>query len=89
MSSQENKGIEQRESFYSKDEIRRYLMKNGVPKSRRALKTLIAVGIGGSPDAEVTEEQVDQLGDVKFEVHPQQINVRDGVSGDIIAVIEK
>lgn len=87
MSSKEQ-GSERRAKFFSSREAVGYLLKNGVPKSRRALKALVAVGTG-KPDGEVSQELMDSLSFVNYEVHPQQINVRDKANGKIIASIRK
>ena len=80
---------ERRVKFYTSREVVRYLSKNGVPKSRRASKGLIAIGTTGSLDGEVSQEMMDCLSYVNFEVHPQQINVRDKANGKIIASIRR
>jgi hypothetical protein len=80
---------ERRAEFYTSKEVARYLSKNGVPKSRRASKALFAVGTTGSPDGEVSQELMDCLTFVHFEVHPQQINVRDKANRKIIASIRR
>jgi len=87
MSSKEQ--CEQRVKFYTRKEVVRYLSKNGVPKSRHASKVLIAIGVTGSPDGDVSQESMDCLSYVNFEVHPQQINVRDKANGKIIASIRR
>ncbi len=86
MSKEQDPG--RRVKFYTSKEVSGYLSKNGVPKSRRSWKALIAVG-ATSIDGEVGQEQTDYLGDVRFEVHPQQINVRDKANGKIVASIRR
>ncbi len=88
MSSKEQ-DYERRARFYNSREVVRYLSKNGVPKSRRASKTLIAIGVTGSLDGTVSQKLMDCLSYVYFEVHPQQINVRDKANGKIIASIRR
>lgn len=88
MSSKEQESG-QRVKFYTSREVVRYLSKNGVPKSRRASKALIAIGATGSLDGEVSQELMDCLSYVSFEVHPQQINVRDKANGKITASIRR
>ena len=75
-------------NFYNSREVVRYLSKHGVPKSKRALKALIAIGTG-SIDGKVSQELIECLSNVNFEVHPQQINVRDKANGKIIASIRR
>jgi hypothetical protein len=80
---------ERRVKFFTSREVVKYLSKNGVPKSRNASKALIAVGSTGSPDGEVSQELSNCLSNVHFEVHPQQINIRDSVNGKIISSIRR
>ena len=86
MSSKEQE-FERRAKFYTSREVANHLAKNGVPKSRRATKALIVVGTTGSIDGEVSQEIIDSLSYVNFEVHPQQINIRDKANGKIITLI--
>ena len=88
MSSKE-RDCERRVKFYTSREVARYLSKNGVPKSKRASKALIAIGTTGSLDGKVSQELMDCLSYIYFEVHPQQINVRDKANGKIIASITR
>jgi hypothetical protein len=88
MSSKEQE-CERRAKFYTSREVVRYLSKNGVPKSRRASKALIAIGMTGSIDGDVSQELMNCLSYVNFEVHPQQINVRDKANGKIITSIRR
>ena len=88
MSSKEQE-CERRVKFYTSREVVRYLSKSGVPKSRRTSKALIAVGTTGSRYGEVSQELMDCLSYVNFEVHPQQINVRDKANGKMIASIRR
>ena len=76
--------IERRFRFYRSEEVKKYLKKNGVPKSRRAMKALISASY---PDA--GPEVVESLGHVHFDVHPQQINIRDKTDEKLIISIEK
>jgi len=88
MSSKEQE-CKRRLKFYTSREVVKDLSKNGVPKSRRALKALIAIGATGSLDGEISQELMDCLSYVNFEVHPQQINVRDKANGKIIVSIRR
>ena len=76
--------MERRFRFYRSEEVKKYLKKNGVPKSRRSMKDLISVGYP-DPDAETAES----VGYVHFQVHPQQINIRDRTNEKLIISIEK
>lgn len=88
MSSDEQE-CKRRVKFYKSTKVIRYLSTHGVPKSRRASKALIAVGTTGSLDGEVSQELMDCLSYIWFEVHPQQINVRDKANGKIIVSIRR
>jgi hypothetical protein len=83
------KDCERRVKFYTDREVIKHLSKNGVPKSRTASKALIAIGTTGSIDGKVSKESMDCLSHVIFEMHPQQINVRDKANGKIIASIRR
>jgi len=76
--------IERRFRFYRSEEVKKYLKKNGVPKSRRAMKDFIAASY---PDA--NPEIIESLSHVRFDVHPQQINIRDKTDEKLIIAIEK
>ena len=76
--------IERRFKFYTSEEVKKYLKKNGVPKSRRAMKALI---LSNYPDA--STEIMESLGNVHFAVHPQQINIHDKTDEKLIISIEK
>ena len=88
MSSKEHE-CERRTKFYTNKEVARYLTKNGVPKNKRTSKALITIGTTGSINGEVSQELMDCLGYVNFEVHPQQINVRDKANGKMITSIRR
>ncbi|MDG6905997.1 MAG: hypothetical protein JRN20_09460 [Nitrososphaerota archaeon] len=81
---EEEEEVERRFRFYRSEQVKKYLKKNGVPKSRRAMKALILTNY---PDA--TPEIMESLGHVHFAVHPQQINVHDKSNEKLIISIEK
>lgn len=76
--------IERRSRFYSSDEAKKHLKKYGIPKSKTALKALVSTMF-----QDATPEMVDSVGFVYFQVHPQQINIRDRANGRLIISIEK
>ncbi len=76
--------IERRSRFYRSEEVKKYLKKNGIPKSRSAMRALIATGY---PDP--GPEIIGSLSHVHFQVHPQQINIRDKTNEKLIISIEK
>ncbi|MHB8568003.1 MAG: hypothetical protein ACYC7D_14375 [Nitrososphaerales archaeon] len=76
--------IEKRLRFYRSEEVKKYLKKNGVPKSESAMRDLISVGY---PDP--AAETVESMGYVHFQVHPHQINISDRTNEKLIISIEK
>lgn len=70
-------------------EVQGYVSKHGVPKSRRSLKSLVAFGLFGNSEQDASQDLIDSLGFVYFDMHPQQINVRDKANGKIIAIIRR
>lgn len=81
--------ITQRSEFYMRREVAVHLSKNGAPKSARASKALVAMGMTGNVDGEVNQELLDSLNNVRFEVHPQQINIRDKENGKLIISLKR
>ncbi|MCL4436320.1 MAG: hypothetical protein M1503_03015 [Thaumarchaeota archaeon] len=79
----------QRTEFYNKKEVGAYLLKHGVPRSARASKALVAMGTTGNVDGAVNQELLNSLNNVYFEVHPQQINIRDKANGKLIISLRK
>ena len=88
MLSQEQESA-QRTAFYTKKEVGAYLLKNGVPRSAHASKALVAMGTTGNANGEVNQELLDVLNNVYFEVHLQQINIRDKKNGKLIISLRK
>jgi len=76
--------VEDRFRFYRSEEVKKYLKKNGVPKSKAAMKALIE-SYTPNPDAETVES----LTYVRFAVHPQQINIWDKTGGKLIISLER
>jgi hypothetical protein len=76
--------IDRRFAFYRSKEVEKYLKKNGVPKSKTAMKALVSVNY---PDA--SPEIIESLSHVHFSVHPQQINIRDWANESLIVSMEK
>ena len=77
-----------RVKFYTSKEVTSHLSKNGVPNTKRSWQALIALAATGTK-GEVAQELLDYLRDVRFEVHPQQINVRDTANGNMVASIRR
>ncbi|MDE1766064.1 MAG: hypothetical protein KGI27_07300 [Thaumarchaeota archaeon] len=63
-----------------------FIKKHGVPKTRIAMKNLVAMS-GGRSDAD--DGLVELMGHVYFQVHSQQVNIRDKANGRIIVSIRK
>lgn len=59
-----------------------------MPKSRHAVRSLVALA-NGKAEGLVDGEMVDLFGHVYFQVHPQQINIRDKANGNLIVSIRK
>jgi hypothetical protein len=90
LSQNRDADIAQRAKFYSEPDVARIIMKNGVPKSRKALEIMASEGSGAKDGSSaVTQKLIDCLNFVIFIVHPQQINIRDKATGKIIAVIPR
>ncbi len=90
MSQSRDADIAQRAKFYSEPDVARIIMKNGVPKSRKALEIMASEGSGVKDGSSaITQKLIDCLNFVIFIVHPQQINIRDKATGKIIAVIPR
>ena len=89
LSKEQERESAQRTAFYTKKEVGAYLLKNGVPRSTRASKALVAMGTTGNVDGEVNQELLDTLNKVYFDVHPQQVNIRDKENGKLIISLRK
>jgi len=80
---------DRRVKFYNSVDVARLLSKDGVPKSKLAMISLISKGSSGGSQSRVDPDTFQCLSNVTFAIHPQQINVRDNATGKIIASIEK
>jgi len=82
--SKTEEDIQQRKEFYNNPDVAKHISRDGVPKSKGAMRALISAGgVDSSPDS------FESLSFVVFSVHPQQINVRDKSNGKIIATINR
>ncbi len=77
-----------RVKFYTSKDVSRYLSVNGTPKSKHSWKELIALS-ATRKGGDVSQELSDYLSNVRFEVHPEQINVRDKANGNMVVSIRK
>lgn len=82
--SKSQEEIERRSSFYRSEEVKKFLKKNGVPKSKSQMRALIETRY---PNAD--SETIESVGYVHFDVHPQQINIRDKENDKLIISVEK
>jgi hypothetical protein len=80
--------ILQRQKFYTSEVVDNFLKKHGVPKTRIALGNLAAVA-EGKADSQASGEVVEILGHVYFQVHAQQLNIRDKANGKLIVSIRR
>jgi hypothetical protein len=83
-SEQELAEMKGRRNFYNKREVGKFLLANGVPRTKQQMSSLIALDTAGA----MTDDR-SYLKLVSFEIHPQQINVRDRVNGDLISSIAR
>ena len=77
-----------RVKFYSSKEVSRYLSVNGIPRSKGSWRGLIALS-ATRKGGDVSQELTDYLSDVRFEVHPEQVNVRDNANGNMVVSIRR
>jgi hypothetical protein len=85
-STSEQADIKRRASFYNKRAVAKLISVIGIPRNKQAMLKLLSLD-NADGSAIVTQESYDCLTNVNFAVHPQQINVRDKVNGEIIASI--
>jgi hypothetical protein len=80
--------IQRRNDFYHKKEVTKLLVASGIPTTKREMVKLTALeNTDGSLKA--LQESFECIRNVTFEVHPQQINIRDKTNGQIIVSISK
>ena len=77
-----------RSKFYNSRSVVKYIKTHGVPNSRVAWRDMIASGGSEDLDSEKGLELIACLSKVVFMKHPQQINIMDKSSGEIIATID-
>ena len=78
--------IRSRAEFYTSDIVDNFIKKHGVPKTRIAMQNLVILA-NGKTDA--SKELVELMSHVYFQVHSQQVNIRDKANGKIIISIRK
>ena len=84
MTNEKDQGI--RAEFYTTKLVGKYIKVNGVPRSKKAFKDMVASGSTQKLENEKGAKLIACLGEVLFAKHPQQINVMDKSNGKIIAV---
>ena len=88
MSTSED-NIQRRTKFYNRLDVAKFLSKEGIPKSKKAMSALMLAGGSSASESKVDSPSFDCLNYVVFAVHPQQINIRDKANGMIIATIRR
>lgn len=81
--------IKRRTDFYNKAEVAKYINKEGVPRTKRAVSAMMIAGGSTQDDSQPGSISYNCLNFVIFAVHPQQINIRDKANGAIIASIRR
>jgi hypothetical protein len=76
-----------RSKFYSSQSVAKYIKAVGIPKTRRALRDMVASGSSDDLDSKKGLELISCLGKVVFMKHPQQINIIDKSNGKMIVSI--
>ncbi|MDA4128791.1 MAG: hypothetical protein OK422_05015 [Thaumarchaeota archaeon] len=77
-----------RSKFYNSPSVAKYIKTDGVPKTRRAFRDMVASGSSEDLDSDKGRELIASLGKVVFMKHPQQINIMDKSNGKIIVSID-
>ncbi len=86
-----NEGKEQeiRGKFYNSASFIKYILANGIPRSRHAFRDMVASGTSIKLDSVKGLELIATLGNIVMTMHPQQINVMDRSNGKTIASIRR
>jgi hypothetical protein len=79
-----NEDAERRSAFYKSEEVKKFLKKNGIPRSQISKRALVMTSY---PEADA--ELVESLSYVHYDMHPQQINIRDKRDQKMIISLEK
>lgn len=66
-----NGEVERRSTFYKSEEVKKFLKKNEILKSKISKRALVMTGY---PEA---DPDLESQSYVQYEMHPQQINIRD------------
>jgi hypothetical protein len=76
--------IARRKEFYNRPDVAKFLSKQGVPKSKKAMRELLSTG-----NSKLDQKSIDCLMQVSFAVHPQQINIRELTNLEMIVSIRR
>ncbi len=76
--------ISRRKEFYNRPDVVKFLSKQGVPKSKKAMMDMLSTG-----DPKLDQKSIDCLMRVSFAVHPQQINIRELTNMEMIVSIRR
>ena len=68
--------IRQRREFYTSESVDNFIKKHGVPKTRIAMKNLVAIA-NGKNENQVDGEAVNLFGGDDFQIHSQIIKIRE------------
>lgn len=74
-----------RSKFYNNPSVAKYIKTAGRPRTKRALRDMVALGSSEDLDSNKGLELMVCLDKVVFMKHPQQINIMDKSNGRIIA----
>jgi hypothetical protein len=78
--------MKRRNAFYNTRAVAKFLLAAGIPKTHKAMMALTSLE---NPEARAVQVPDDCLTKVIFELHPQQVNIRDKINGNIIASIAR
>jgi hypothetical protein len=81
--------IQRRTDFYNRADVAKFLSKEGVPRTTKAMSALLVAGGSSAKDSLPDSVSFNCLNFVVFAVHPQQINIRDKANGMIIATMKR
>jgi hypothetical protein len=80
--------IQGRKNFYKRSDVGKFLLAHGVPRTKEQTLSLIALDKNVATSGFLPAEQ-SYLVKVSFEIHPQQINIRDKLNGELICSITR
>ena len=81
--------VQIRWDFYNKPEVAKFLNKEGIPRSKRAMSAMMIAGGLTPDDSQAGSISFNCLNLIVFAVHPQQINLIDKSNGKIVVSIRR